>query len=465
MTAQPGTSERNDSAGPKIALPPSLWAWTPRAPFRQALRNARWLMAAYVLLLVSSNVALNVAVMMTEASLDSDDIQALVMFASTSLIGGIAGLLLGLLGLRAFLTHLLAFVTTIGGVWIVGEAKGNDPIIVAGIGLIIFFWALDCGLLASQARSTLISLWVPTLLFVGSIMMILNHSGAASTWRGGDKHAVWDLTTITLLVVFVVELLLFWAAQEQFHVSVWQSVVGGSEPAITRQGGDARLSLRGMLVILLFAVALVTSIALFSPYLWRTGEGGKEGSAQNDGGEKQDDVGKGGQQDSLPEKAKPKLDKDSIERAAQEAAKKMAWSLLLLLLLLLFAAGYRPAKRFVVLTLLRFPWDPDSPSDRAASLWRYVTVALGDAGMVSTPGESDHDVVRRYEELRVKAGEQPVPSLLEAVEAYQQIRFGFGISPGGLQRLESNVVVAFTEIRRPLSLWQRIRCWWRRLDG
>ena len=53
-------------------------------------------------------------------------------------------------------------------------------------------------------------------------------------------------------------------------------------------------------------------------------------------------------------------------------------------------------------------------------------------------------------------------AVAEAAEIYARVRYGLGIRPDDVARLEAAAAQAYRDSRRGMSEWDRVRCWWRK---
>lgn len=429
---------------PAIVLPPWLVPGLPRDALREAFARARWLLAGYWALTASGYVVL-VATAVTWWRGSARYAVALVL---ASLVGALAGNLLGLLRVRTGAVQLALHLLLVA----LAFALQGAPLVVAA--LCAGLWSLGCGHLALQRRLALGALWIPVVCWTAAIVTVLDRNGRMQRWEAGEKHAVWQPLTLGMLSLVVVLFFLFLAGQEHFHGQVWQAGAVTTPVTLTRQraAGATRVTKRGVFAVLAFALVATLLTARIAPYLWRTGS--QEGPRARD-------------ESPAPDAAPtpPRADWDALaralERAAREAGERARDVLPFVPLFLL----RRPLRRAWLLRQWRRPLLPVSPTERATRLWRYVTVALGDVDGRPKTGETHEQAVERFIEARVARGEPRPEGLAEARDLYERVRFGLGIPPGALEALEAEAERAFASVRAPLTRWQRIASWWRRIES
>ncbi len=466
---------------PPMTLPPSLWGSTPREPLRESIRQARWLLISYWVLLVSGYLALIAVIAAYENVLKAAEMA--LMWALPSLCGAAAGHVVAMLRVRAW----IVWVTVIGiSIAVVIPLAAAPPLLKATIA---FLWSFACGHLAIQRKASLSAIWIPIICWAGAIITLLEREGRLHVWLNGDKGAIWQPVPLMLLFMAVTEIFLFFAGQEHFHTTVWQAHTGHETALRRHAGGGARLTGRGIVALVLFSALICAAVALLSPYLWRTGPrqgNGNGGSGQQSGnqsgngngngtgdgtgngtgsgGSARDGSGGGGGGGTGGGGGETEFDPDavgrSLDRARREAERSASylWPFIPLFLL------SRPLRRAFLLRHLRRPLWRINPSRRARNLWRYVLIALGDAGIKRVVSDSIDDEVRKIDAVRAQRGISPADGLGDAAKQYQRMRFGLGIPPGALDELRGHSERAFGSVRAPLDEWQRFKSWWRRIE-
>ncbi len=438
---------------PPLTLPPWLLAGTEREPIAESFSRAKWLLAAYWLLTASGFVVLMAAVMGQSTSASS--LSIFIGLVLTSAVGILFGNLLGMLRVRGWVVHVAVWVATFGSC-AVGIAGGAFLVAFA----ITFLWSVACGHLTLQRRFSLWALWIPVVCWTGAMLTIIERSGGTARWQTGHKETVWHPFALGLLFVMVVMFFGFLAGQDRYHQLVWQAGANVAPPAQWRHHdgrGGVRLTGKGALTLLLLAAVVSGVVALISPYLWRVGPQHGDGNREGDGQPRRDD-----REDRPPQR--PRFDGESLRRAMERAlrrAREQGKDLLPFVPLFLLN---RPLRRWWLLRRLRKPLLHVPPSQRAANLWRYVVIALGDAGHSPRGGETLEQVVTRVNTTRSARNHPPVAGITETAEVYERIRYGLGIPEGSLDTLQSRAEQAFDDLRRPLSAWERFKSWFRRID-
>jgi hypothetical protein len=443
MSAGEGT--RHDA--PPMVLPPWLVAGVAREPLRETLGRARWVLASYWLLLVSSYVVLFATAMRWWHG----DIAMTGVMLAASAVGVAVGNALALARVRPWLVQLGAHGTLmLSCLSIIG---GMPPIAV--VVAFSFLWSLAGGHLTLQRRGSLVALWIPMICWTAAIITILEQNGRLHAWQAGHKEGVWQPVTLTLLFLVIVEFFLFLAGQEHYHAQVWQAGATATPMSLTKHRalGATRITKRGVTALLIFAFVSTLFVSKVAPYFWRTGP-----AERRDNGRDPEPEPRSRRPNRGPEPDWDAL-KRSITRALREAEKQARDVLPFVPLFLL----NRPLRRFVLLRHLRRPFEPLNPSERAANLWRYVLIALGDVKAEPRPGESLDQAVERVIEARTAANEPLPDGLADSCEVYQRIRFGLGIPTGSIEALQASAERAFVTVRAPMTRWQRVASWWRKL--
>lgn len=433
---------------PVMVLPPWLVAGVAREPLRETLARARWVLGSYWLLLASSYIVL-FATAVTWWHGDTT-ITAIMLLASA--FGVAAGNGLALARVRPWLVQLGVHGTLM--LSCVSMAGGVPPLVVVVV--FSFLWSVSGGQLTLQRRGSLVALWIPMICWAAAIITILEQNGRLHEWQSGHKEGVWQPVTLALLFMVIVEFFLFLAGQEHYHAQVWQAGATATPMSLTKHRaiGATRITKRGITAVLVLALVSSGFVAKLAPYLWRTGP-----AEHRDNGREPPPEPQNRRPRSAPEPDWDAL-KRSIERAVREAEKQARDVLPFVPLFLL----NRPLRRLLLLRHLRRPMRTLNPSERAANLWRYVLIALGDAKMQPRPGESLDQTVERIVEARTAANEPLPEGLAESCEVYQRIRFGLGIPTGSVEALQRSAERAFVTVRAPMTAWQRVASWWRKLD-
>lgn len=433
----------------EMVLPPWLVAGVPREGLREGFSRARWLLLAYWLLTATGFVLLCLVATLYWHSANAGI--GMMVLVLVSALGIALGNLLALIRTRPWVIQ-----TVIWGAMIATCAAGIGlgPVVVL-YGL-MFLWSVGCGHLTLQRRFSLATLWIPVVCWTGVILTILDHAGRMHAWQGGHKEGVWQPVTLGLLFLLILMFFFFLAAQEHYHVLVWQASGMGTPATLARHKvkGAMRLTGRGLAAIVALTALVGGSVALVSPYLWRTGP------VRRDNG--RDAQPEPQRRRQGPPRDAPDWDGDALNRAMRrmvrevEEQSKSALPFVPLFLL------RRPMRRWWLLRRLRRRNGP--PSERAAGLWRYIVIGLGDAGMAPRPGEILEDMVVRVNTARAREGHPPVDGLAESVAVYARVRYGLGIPQGAVDALHESAERAYAEVRRPLGPWARLRGWFRKLD-
>ncbi len=440
-------SAPQDTRAP-MNLPPWLVAGVAREPFGETLARARWVLGSYWLLLASSFVVL----FATAVTWWHGDLAITAIMLVSSAAGVAVGNALALLRIRPWVVQVAVHGTLI--LACLSMAGGIPPTLV--VVLFSFLWSLAGGHLTLQRRGSLATLWIPMVCWTAAIVTILEKNGRLHTWQSGHKEGVWQPVTLLLLFTVIVEFFFFLAGQEHYHAQVWQAGATAAPASLThhRSVGATRITKRGALAVLVFAAVSSAFVAKVAPYLWRTGP-----AERSDGERDRDRDRPRGRPREAPEPDWDALGR-SIKRAFREAERQARDVLPFVPLFLL----NRPLRRLALLRHLRRPLRPVTPSERANNLWRYVLIALGDVKMAPATGEALDQAIERVARVRDERGEPLPEGLRETCEVYQRIRFGLGIPTGSVEALQSSAERAFVTVRAPMTRWQRVASWWRKIE-
>lgn len=439
-----------------MILPPWWRGGVAREPLAEALSRARWLLATYWLLLVSGYVAL-LGASFRYLGADDEVLVLLPVVVGTSTLGVALGNTLALLRVRSWVVQSV--------VWFV-VAMSCTVAIAAGPalagGVVAFLTGVSCGHAAMQRRALLTALWVPAVCWVGAMITVINQHGGVRRWETGAKEGVWDPTALALLATLVVLYFAFLAGQSRYHGAVWSA--GGTDAPATmtsHQRAEAvRLTRRGALALVLLALLVTTATAWVAPYLWRTHPGERHREGQ---GEASRRAPRPGEDPGAPSAGRPRPDahvlRDALQRAARKARGQAEDVLPFVPLFLL----NRPVRRWWRLRRMLRGGRAEEPTKRALRRWDYVTVALADVGVKVLPGDTVDELVAKVNAQRASKGLGPIPELEAAAAEVDRVRFGLGIPSGTVEALEAHAVRAYDAVRAPMTGWQRVACWWRRM--
>jgi len=434
-----------------MSRPIAHWPTT----FLQSLRLSKKPLLFYFVFTLLGSLAL----VLTAAWYSTSDDKAVFVFVVgmfAGMLGIAAGQVLALLRLRAMPTVIAWGALCFGGMfamlWV-----GLRPPDELTVPMFFFAMALPCGVFSLQHRYELLSAFWPAVGFIGSVFVILNREGRVSTWEQ-DKLAAWLPVPLFFLFCFVLFMVLFLHAKQTQRVEMWQALSGAAERRVDKRTELSYVPRKNLLPMLGAVVLLFAFTAILSPYLFRTGKG--DHPSKNKGKQQQEQQE---QQEPEPKPGKGKKEPFDGEQLA-EMMKKMAegaqsvapllWPLLFLLV------AYRPAKRALLTTHLKTPVMPTSPSERAWNLWEYVRIGAEDAGVAPTASDSVEELLARIE----KDGHARTPALEQAAEIYARSRYGFVLRPGDALSMRKPAMLAFVELRRDMTVWQRVKSWWRPLS-
>ncbi len=381
--------------------------------------------------------------------------KAFEVFAAVT--AGFAGVLCGqLVALLRFRTipvlivgSFSVFVAVMVGIY----ANANLPSFL-GIAIFFFCFAFPSGMLSLHHRFELLGVFWPAIGWIGSVMIILNEEGRASTWEK-SKVGAWLPIPLILLALFLLGLLLFMASKQAMRVSNWQALSGATERRVKMRAENqiSAIPKKNLLPILIATALLFAFTAVISPYLWRTGKGDRDGK----NGAKGDDTGQ--VDENKPGPKPPDIDGEAIAKAMQSAASSAAAAAHTLWPLLLFALFYRPIKRAALTSHLKTPIFPTPPSERIDNLWEYVRIAAQDAGAVCASSDSVDDFVRRAKEKGTSS-----PELEEAARIYERTRYGFVVARGDGLAMKRVSVPAARVLRKEMTTWDTVKSFFRPLS-
>ena len=440
-----------------MILPPWWRGGTPREPLSDAFKRARWLLATHWLLLVSGYVVL-LGTAFRYWGADEETLVLLPVLVGASTLGVATGNLLALLRLRGWVVQSVVWFAIFTFSCTMAIAAGPS---VAG-GAIAFLTSVSCGHAAMQRRALLTTLWIPAVCWVGAMLTVIDQHGGIRQWESGVKDGVWDRTALGLLGTLVGLYFAFLAGQARYHTAVWAAGSADVPATVTQhqKGAALHLTRRGGLALVLLTLLVTGATAAVAPYLWRTGPG--QGDHRSDGtaGRPRPDATAG---HARPGRRAPRPDaqalRDAVSRAARKAREQAEDVLPFVPLFFL----NRPLRRWWRLRRLLSRGRSEEPTKRALRRWEYVTVALGDVGIRVLPGDTADELVEKVRAHRAARGLPDVPELGAAAGEVDRVRFGLGIPSGTLEALEAHAVRAYEAIRAPMTPWQRVACWWRRM--
>jgi hypothetical protein len=369
---------------------------------------------------------------------NASDFGTLLAACTAGLVGVFLGQLVALLRIRLWPIIVGGILCSVLGGMLISTAGSSFPEALA-IPMFFFVMAFPCGLLSLQHRFELMSLFWPS----GSVMVILNREDRAARWEV-DKLSAWLPLPLFFLFCFLALMLWFLASKQTQRVRLWEALSGALERRVEtrKEAALPKARSRNVLPLLAILVALFAFTAVLAPFLWRTG---KDGSRRHGDGE--DGRGK-----------RPRFDEQAVMKMLAdmaESAKHNAQYLLPLLALLLL---YRPTKRAFVLTHLKTPVFPQSPSERIENLWEYVRIVAEDAGISPSNTDSVEELLARVQ----KAREVPAP-MVEAADIYARSRYGYAIAPGDHASMRRSAFLAAASLAQPMTASQKLRAWWRPL--
>ncbi len=401
---------------------------------------ARPALRAYWLFSLGGMVALAVGVLGYERHLGRDAGVLGVMAAGTG-TGTLLGNWLAIRRLRVFWMALFGaaffFVVTLLGV------HGLRADLILGF-LYTFLFGAVCGHLAIQHRFELAASFVPIVGWGGGIMVILNRMHRVEVWEQ-SKVSSWLPVPLLMLALGSVGFVAFLAGNQRHRLDVWRGLGG----TLTREQADAAAApVRRLRPIVALGLFTFLATALISPYLWRTGRGDRPS----------DDPGKPTDQ----QEHKIDLDGDEIIERLKELAEKVKQNAERTLPFLLpFFLAQRPLRRLFLISHWRSPFWRISPTDRVEGLWRLVRLACADAGVRMHESDTLEDLVERAAPL---LSPERAAELRAVAARYRRVRYGLGLLPDDAEQMGKGVDRAYDGLRAPLTRWQRVRSWFRRME-
>ncbi|MBK8215688.1 MAG: hypothetical protein IPK71_18305 [Myxococcales bacterium] len=368
---------------------------------------------------------------------------------------GFAGILLGqlvaLLRVRTIPVLIVGTFSIVMAVYLIVAVRADLPPAV-GISIFFFCFAFPSGMVALHHRFELLGVFWPAVGWIGSVMVILNEEGRASTWEK-SKVSAWLPIPLILLGFFILGLVLFMTSKQAMRVSNWQALSGAVERRVHKKhrADVAALPKKNLLPLLGIVALIFAFTAVISPYLWRTGKGDREGK---DGAHSHEPDDRPGRTPRPPE-----LDGEAILRAMQQAGSSAKAAAGVLWPLLLLALLYRPLKRAALTSHLVTPIFPTPPSERIDNLWEYVRIAAEDAGNVPKPSDSVEDFVGR-----IRASGKTIDELDRAAVIYERTRYGFTVAKGDAMAMKATAVIAATKLRKDMTAFERLKSYFRPLS-
>ena len=348
-------------------------------------------------------------------------------------------------------------------------------VLAVPLALLWFFFPFFglCGLWSLHTNGAMLATWTPLVYLTAVLIVISEETGKVGRWFEGSKWAIWDVFTAPVLLLAVGLVLAFLASRELHRLHHWQNA-GARELVTTRRvrGGVFSGWLGGCGSIALVAVlglTLTVGTGLVAPYLWRTGPGDRDPEPQPQPYPQPRPHPrphpKPGQPKPQPPKPGQPLDWDDeqweiIERGGRNAGIAMLTLVLLafLALLGLFVFG-PPFRRTLLLTHLRRPLWPVTPTRHVEQSWRLAEIALGDLGVLREPGDTATTLVRRaLRDLPAGLNASPVA---ECAAIADRVAFGFGLSPDDTMRARRTAEMAYQAVWSHLGEVAKIRAVYR----
>ncbi len=424
-------------------------AWRP--PFAEAWKLALRPIIVYLVFNVTGFAAFLITIVVYD---NASELGTVFAACAAGLVGVFAGQLVALLRIRLWPILMGGTLCAVLGAMLISSAGSSFPEAIA-IPMFFFVMAFPCGLLSLQHRFETMSLFWPSVGWIGSVMVILNREDRAARWDE-NKLTAWLPLPLFFLFCFLALMLLFLMSKQTQRVRLWEALSGALERRVETRKEVAlpKPKTSNLLPMVAILVALFAFTAVLAPFLWRTGKGDRE--SDNKGAHSKE-RGRHGE-DEDPRGKGPKFDEQAILQMLKDMAESAKHNAHYLLPLLLLLALYRPMKRAFVVTHLKTPVFPQSPSERIENLWEYVRIVAEDAGI--SPSNSDS-----VEELldRVRKEHGVPPSMAEAATIYARSRYGYAIWPGDGAAMRRAALKAAESLSQPMTPSQKLRAWWRPL--
>lgn len=432
--------------------------------FWQNLRLARGAIKAYLLLLLVTMGLFSVVVLTLTRSADTELVLILFGLWCSTFLGVALGQTMALLRIRSWVLVLGTVIWGFGSGFLgvaLAELGRYGVAFASFLGMVPFFlWG---GLFSLRARRALAAAWLPLMYGVVAAIIIIEKQGKLSVWLAGDKHAIWDLTTLAVLAVTVTLLVIYLVWRERLRLDRWRQGPRALLPGSTPESAAAarpRLALGGWILLVAMALALTAGLALTAPYMWRTGPAPR---GDDDGGTEYREAKK---------KPSPQTKKgwDQLVEALEKAVKatvemvRRYWSLLLLLLLflLLLLAAQRPARRALYVRHLRRPFYSLPPTARIENNWRMVELALGDQGLHREHKETASSLCgRACKELRPDAELRDY--LQRAAAVRDRVTYGLGVGGSDVEEMKVLAELSYDKVRMLLPHAERWRSLFRKI--
>lgn len=417
--------------------------------FGESFSKAKFPLIVFWILSAGGLFAMTATIVMLEGG-PPNDFATLLSFVFGSIFGMGCGNMLALFRVRYWLNILFGLVNIV--VMIAFASAGGAGFELVMLGWIGFLMGIGCGHLALSHRFGLAAAWLPILCWVGSIMIYLNDYGRVAQWEQ-SKISAWMPVPLFYLFCLIVLLIWYMVAKETHRLALWEMLGGApwKRTLIRSTKKRVRLHPRGLAAILVLSLIVFVAGAAISPYLWRTGRGDREAHhAQEEPEPRIDPI--------------EKYDWDGVANAIQKMIKEVrdaASSFLPFVPLFLLN---RPFRRLARMRHWRRPFWRVPPTQRVKNLWRLVRLGVTDSGWGPRAGTSVQDVADEVQDRARKHGVARSAAIAEAAEIYARVRYGLGIRPDDVARLEKASTQAYHDARRGMTGWQLLKCWWRKSD-
>lgn len=369
--------------------------------------------------------------------------------------------------------------------------------LVALLSFLFPFFAVSGLLSLRTSVFAVFALFAPLVSITASILYVSEEiTGTSGRWFAGDKWAVWDVVTASILLLGVWLSVVYLASRERHRLYRWMTGTGAADAVtIKRIRGSAvgatAMGCGTILTVAMLAVVLTIGTGLLSPYLWRSEERPEgndtphaEPSSRPQPSTQPKDPSTGRDDHKAPEKKKRDNNpqpapsetangepdrgdtsggadpgSEQIVEALRSSGISLFFLILLVVLVLLGLLVFGPPlRRSLLLQSLRSPLSA-SPSERIDRSWRLCEVALGDLDISREPGDTPAMLVHKAIS-RLPRGVN-LESLAQTAEIVVRARHSLGLDPADEEGARRHAEMAYQSVWEALGEWDRVRAIYR----
>ena len=404
----------------------------------------------------------------------ADNLWILVGLVFATVVGVGFGQICALTRIRTWIVFTLgALVYAFVFIGLAGTAYSGLDLLALPLGFlfVLFPFFAVSGLLSLRTSVLQVfALFAPMLFVTASVLLIAQDlTGSAERWFAGDKWAVWDVLTAPILLLGVALSIGYLVSRERHRLYRWSTASLAPQDAFVRRlrGSVLGATASGcgtLLVMSLLIVVLTFGTGVLSPYLWRTGEGDRDGSPR---GAPTEQPAPAAPQPAEPEEAEPEepsedpaFPTETLREVMKDAGLSLFFLVLMVLLCLLGLLVFGPPlRRSAALAWLRSPPVPTPPSERVGNAWRLCEIALADLGVERSAGDTASALALRAAP-KLPPGLNLEP-LLETADIADRVRYGLGLDPHDEMRSRRNAEMAYQGIWQALGEWEKVRAIYR----